>query len=267
MKEVTCKTIITKSKLPTVDYSCNLYIGCTHSCTYCYAEFMKRFTGHISKKWGTFVDYKINAVEVLRKEIKKIERDKWLFLGSVTDTYQPVEEKLNLTRECLKIFLEHQQSISILTKSDLVTRDIDLFSKFDNIEVGMSISYIDERFSKLKLGATKISGRIQALKELKNANIKTYAFIGPIIPQITNLEEIFSLIGQDVDFVMGETLNLKFASLNEFKILLIGFCGSREAANIIKLCKSEKYSNEIKSEFESLCDKYSIENRGFFVHV
>lgn len=141
MKAIKCKTILTKSKLPKVDYCYNAYVGCTHSCKYCYAEFMKKFTGHINDEWGKFIDYKENAVDILKKEVRKIEKDKWVLMGSVTDTYQPIEKKLLLTRKSLEVFLEYQVPVSILTKSDLVMRDIDILMKFPKCEVGVSCAF------------------------------------------------------------------------------------------------------------------------------
>ncbi len=108
MAEIIAKTIITTSKLPEVDFCFNPYIGCTHACAYCYARFMGRFTGHAGEQWGRYLDWKINAPELLRKELPKIkEKGGTVIMGSVTDCYQPAEKNLKITRKSLKEFLKH----------------------------------------------------------------------------------------------------------------------------------------------------------------
>ena len=97
IKEVEVKSILSKSNLPVCEYSVNPYAGCTHACKYCYASFMKRFTGH-TEDWGTFLDVKN------WKELKNPGKykDKELFIGSVTDPYNPQEETYGRTRALLK---------------------------------------------------------------------------------------------------------------------------------------------------------------------
>lgn len=267
MNSVRCKTILIKSKLPKVDYCFNTYIGCTHSCKYCYAEFMKRFTGHMDDEWGKFIDYKENAIDVLEKEIKKIEKGKWVLLGSVTDAYQPVEKKTRLTRRSLEVFLRNQIPVSLLTKSDLVTRDIDLFSQFKNCEVGISCGIIDEKAAAvLEPHASSPCQRLAALKKLKKAGIKTYLFLGPIIPHLTNIDSIFSAAGNDVDFIMAEALNLKCGNPKQLKSTLLALAGEKKSDEIYKSCRSREYWLNAENKFNNLCAVYKIENRGFFKH-
>ncbi len=268
MNAIKCKTILTKSKLPNVDYCYNAYVGCTHSCKYCYATFMKRFTGHGNEQWGSFIDYKENAIDVLQKEVKRIERDKWVLMGSVTDSYQPIEKKLLLTRKSLEIFLSNQIPISILTKSDLIVRDIDILSRFDKCEVGISYSFTDEKIaSVLEPNASSLYKRVSALKQLKQAGIKTYIFIGPIIPQLTKLKDIFNIAGQYADFIMAEALNLRCGNLNALKIIIEELAGEENGSEIIGLCKNKDYWTSIENEYKELCKDFGIENRGLFVHT
>ena len=134
VKEIKAKSILQKSGLPDVDWVINPYTGCRFGCKYCYAAFVGKFK-HPGEKWGSFLDAKINAPELLRKELsKKLKNTKdigTIFLSSVTDPYQGLEAKYKLTRKCLEILLDfdYQGKISILTKSTLVSRDIDLFKK------------------------------------------------------------------------------------------------------------------------------------------
>ncbi len=91
IKEIKVKSVLTKTGIPGVDYCINPYVGCSHSCRYCYATFMTRYSGH-TEAWGEFVDIKVNAPEVLEKEIKRKKKGR-VIISSVTDAYQPVEGK------------------------------------------------------------------------------------------------------------------------------------------------------------------------------
>src|SRR3990172_5539619 len=143
IREIKAKSILTKSGIPGVDYCINPYVGCSHGCRYCYATFMKKYTGH-TEPWGSFVDVKINAPEILQKQLKRAKRGRVL-ISSVTDAYQPIESKYKLTRQCLEILLQSQFPVDILTKSPLVLRDTDLIKKFKDIEVGITITTNEEK--------------------------------------------------------------------------------------------------------------------------
>jgi len=123
VKEILCKSVLSKSGISSVDYAVNPYVGCQHGCVYCYARFMKRFTGH-GEEWGEFVDVRVNAPQVLTRELSRTAKGVVL-LSSVTDPYQPLEKKYELTRKCLQKLLMYQFPITILTKSTLVLRDLD----------------------------------------------------------------------------------------------------------------------------------------------
>ena len=132
IKEVTAKSILNKSKI--FDYCLNPYTGCQHNCKYCYARlFMKRYSGH-AEPWGQFVDAKVNAPELLKKQLVRAKRgDVWI--SSVTDPYQPLEAKFELTRQCLMELVKKQFPVSIQTKSDLVLRELDLIQELEEIQV------------------------------------------------------------------------------------------------------------------------------------
>ena len=133
IKEIHVKNVMTKSNLPVADYSVNPYVGCTHGCKYCYASFMKRFTNHL-EPWGSFVDVKYWP------EIKNARKfaGKEAFIGSVTDPYQPCEEKFRRTRSLLEQLQGSGIRISIATRSDLVRRDLDLIRTFPGARVSWS---------------------------------------------------------------------------------------------------------------------------------
>ncbi len=172
---------------------------------------MLRYRPH-AEKWGSFVDVKINAPEILRQQLGK-KKPALVLLSSVTDPYQPIEEKYCLTRRCLQILLEADFPISILTKSALVCRDIDLFQRFTSCEVGITVTTLDERIrSVFEPGASTSGDRIEALQKLREAGLSTYAFLGPIIP-ILGEEKLENLVTElhrvNVNRVLVDRLNIK----------------------------------------------------------
>jgi len=204
IKEKKVKSILSKSGIPGVDYCINPYVGCSHGCRYCYATFMKRFTGH-TEPWGSFVDVKTNAPEVLQRQIKKAARGH-ILISSVTDPYQPIEEKYKLTRRCLEVLLPYQSSVDILTKSTLVLRDLDLLKRFKEVEVGITITTDDDEIRKIfEPHASPIPARIQALKTLFETGLKTYVFIGPLLPM--NPEALSEKLNPYVHSVLIDRMN------------------------------------------------------------
>ena len=188
IKEIQCKSILTKSNLPEVDYCINPYVGCLHGCSYCYASFMKRFTGHL-EEWGAFLDVKINAPEILKKQLTPRKKKGAILIGSVTDAYQPIERRYGITRRILEILAKHEFPVSILTKSALVMRDIDVIKKMRSCEVGITITSLDESISRIfEPVASSPQKRLDTLSFFKDNNIKTYAFVGPILPGITEIK-------------------------------------------------------------------------------
>lgn len=186
IREVYAKSILSKSGIPGVTYCVNPYTGCAHACRYCYATFMKRFTGH-TDPWGSFVDVKMNAPEILRKQLKRAQRGT-VMLSSVTDPYQPVEVKYKLTRRCLEALALYQLPVSILTKSPLVLRDTDIIGDIKDMEVGITITTDEDRVRKIfEPHAPPIVARIDALRKLHKAGINTYVFIGPLLPMNPDL--------------------------------------------------------------------------------
>ena len=189
IKEITTKNVLTKSNLPVADYSVNPYVGCAHACRYCYASFMKRFTNH-RETWGEFVDVK-NWTPI--KNPQKYS-EKEFFIGSVTDPYQPCEEKFKRTRAFLEQMINSNCKISIATKSDLVTRDIDLIKKFPESRVSFSINTLDEKFRAEMDCALSIERRnfcnliwLENLNLRGNYRVKILDFIREKYPDLTEL--------------------------------------------------------------------------------
>ena len=202
--EVTTKNIMTKSSLPVGGYSVNPYVGCTHACKYCYASFMKRFTGH-TEAWGTFLDVK-HWPEI--KNPRKYAGQR-VVIGSVTDGYNPQEERFRNTRKLLEQLRGSGAEILICTKSDLVLRDLDLLRELGRVTVSWSINTLDEAFRKDMDSAVSIERRIAAMKQVYDAGIRTVCFVAPVFPGITDFEAIFRRVKDQCDLFWLENLNLR----------------------------------------------------------
>jgi DNA repair photolyase len=202
---IKAKSILSKSQI--YDYALNPYVGCQHECIYCYAKFMKRFTGH-KEKWGEFVDVKINAPDLLGHEVKRKKKGR-VWISGVCDPYQPLEKKYTLTKICLEILVQNNWPITIQTKSALVLRDIEIMKRANDIEVGFTITTADEKIRMIfEPGALPVSDRIQALAPLHSKGIRTFAMIAPILP---GPEGLVNELKGKVDYVILDRLNYHYA--------------------------------------------------------
>lgn len=205
IREIKAKSILSKSQV--YDYALNPYVGCQHGCVYCYAKFVKRFTGH-REKWGEFVDIKINAPELLAREVKKKKVGR-VWISGVCDPYQPLEKRYMLTKRCLVILVENGWPVTVQTKSPLVLRDIEALKRLKNTQVGFTITTADEKIRKIfEPGAPSSSKRIEALANLHSNGISTFAMIAPILP---GAEGLVSALQGKVENVLLDKLNYHYA--------------------------------------------------------
>ena len=205
VKEVRAKSILSPSKIHR--YVVNPYTGCQHGCTYCYARFMKRVTGH-KEPWGEFVDVKINAPELLEKEIRKKQRGT-VWVSGVCDPYQPLEATYRLTRRCLEILARNEWPVIIQTRSPLVLRDIDIIREAREFEVGLSITTADEEIRKIfEPDAPPIPERIASLEKLHSEGIRTFAMIAPVLP---GAEGLAQLLKGKIDYCIIDRMNYHYA--------------------------------------------------------
>jgi len=220
INEVEAKSVLTKSKLPGVEYVVNPYIGCQFGCLYCYASFMGRFVNEPIERWGHYLYARTNAPQVFEREYRKLRSRgsaPSMLLSSVTDPYQGAEKKYKLTRGILEILAEepYPGEVSILTKSPLVLRDIDLFQRIPKIDIGMTVTSTDDKICRfLEVYAPDVRHRFDTLHTLNMQGIKTYAFIGPLLPHFRYEEEqldaLFRAVANaGVRSVFVEHMNLK----------------------------------------------------------
>lgn len=241
IKEIQVKSILSTSNLPVGDYSANPYVGCTHACKYCYASFMKRFTGH-PEPWGTFLDVKYwPEIPNPRKYAGKR-----LFIGSVTDPYNPQEETYRRTRALLEQLQHTGAEISIATKSDLVLRDLDLIKTFPNARVSWSINTLDEQFQADMDGAASIARRLAAIKAFHEAGVRTTCFISPIFPGITDIPAIVEQVDGRCNLIWLENLNLR----GSYKSVILDYI-KRHHPGLVPLYR-EIYQEGNRSYWEAL---------------
>lgn len=214
IKKINVKSIMTKSNLPVSDYSVNPYVGCTYNCKYCYASFMKRFTGHL-EPWGKFLDVKYWP------EIKNPQKyaGKELFIGSVTDPYVPQEKTYERTKALLLQMKDSGAKISISTKSDLILRDLELIKSYPDARVAWSINTLDEKFRRDMDSAVPIEKRFKAMETFYKAGVRTTCFISPIFPGITDVKAIIDRAKKQCNLIWLENLNLR----GDYKVVIMDY--------------------------------------------
>ena len=242
VREIRAKSILSRSKV--FPYVINPYVGCQHACSYCYARFMKKFTGH-REAWGLFVDVKINAPELLKKDIRG-KKKAAVWISGVCDPYQPLEEKYRLSRQCLGILALDDWPVVIQTRSPLVLRDVDILKEFENVEVGFSIATADDEMRKLfESGTSSIPDRISALEELHGMGIRTYAMIAPLLP---GAEGLIEHLAGAVDYVLVDRMNYHHA-------------GAVYRKHRLQEYSTEAYFNRMGREIGSRCSRLGIKCR------
>jgi DNA repair photolyase len=214
VNEVSCKTVLHEME-GTGEYTANFYRGCSHGCVYCYAPSLV----HAERPWGSFVDVKVNAAEVLRRELSKARRGV-VFLSSASDPYQPVEAKYRLTRMALEALLRKDFPVIILTRSPLVLRDLDLLKRFRWLRIGFSISSVPGKL--YEPGVAPVERRIETLRALGEAGIKTWVSMAPLIPQKMDI---------DVRELLGK---LKAAGVSSVSAGILRFNGYQESKEMFE---------------------------------
>jgi len=263
VNEIEVKSLVTKTQVPAADYVINPYIGCPHKCIYCYAEFMKRFTNH-HEAWGDFLDVKRFAGKL---NVKKYAR-RHVVLSTVTDAYNPFEKKYGITREILKAFAGADAYISILTKSDLVLRDLDILRKLRYAEVGISLNTTDDFWrEQTESGAASVAKRVNTLRVLKEEGVPCHVFVSPIFPGITDFKAIIETCAPYTKEFHFENLNLRGA----FRSRVLDFI-SRYNPGLLPLYdgiykyKDNGYWEAQEKEITGFCKKHKLKCISYFYH-
>ncbi len=203
-RKIRVKRALSRSGLPDLDYALNPYVGCFHSCIYCYGRHYTRYE-EVRRRWGSFVLIKENIVEVLKKEVLRLRKGV-VGVATITDPYQPIEASEELSRASIDALLKSGFKVDVQTKSPMVVRDIDIFSSNrERVEVGITITTMNDHVASIvEPNAPPPSRRADALRELHRSRIKTWVFLGPIIPGVNDDVSTIS----DVVDVAAETASL-----------------------------------------------------------
>ena len=252
IQKIATNGILTKTNTPLGGYCANPYVGCPHGCKYCYASFMKRFTNH-PEKWGTFLDVKEwdNITNIRKYSGQSI------LIGSVTDPYNPFEEKYQRTRALLEELVQIDCKLMILTKSDLVLRDLDLLTKMKNVTVGLSINTLDENFKNDMDDAPSIKRRLDAMRKLYRAGLRVVCFISPIFPGITDVQAIVEKVKDQCDLIWLENLNLR----GDYKQVILKYIATHHADKV--QLYDAIYNKNDRTYWQQLSDqmqKYATDN-------
>ncbi|WP_144395234.1 PA0069 family radical SAM protein [Pleionea sediminis] len=194
--EEQCRSIISTNQSPDVpfEHSINPYRGCEHGCIYCFARPSHAYWDlSPGLDFETNIIYKSNAVAELKKKLNNPNYQcKPIALGVNTDAYQPIEEKLQLTRALLEVLLEFRHPVHLLTKSNLVLRDLDIIKELNAhnlISVGISITTLNNHLKTImEPRAASPKSRLKIMKELSDIKVPVHALIAPIIPGINDHE-------------------------------------------------------------------------------
>ena len=269
INEVKCKSILNKSGISGIDYSINPYYGCAHKCQYCYAVFMKKFTGH-TEPWGDFVDVKINAPEALARQLQRLKKRSHISFGTVCDPYQPLELKYQVTRQCLEILTHYRHRVSILTKSTIVIRDADILRRLYKVRVSFTITSMDEQIRKVFEPVTPPAKmRFRAIRTLVQDNIRTSVFVAPVIPYVSDsaatITDIFrGAKAAGAEYVMFDTLNpYPKVWRNTQRLVKKHFPDRLESFNSYYTNRS-MYKVHLRERIRSLGQKYNIDYRFAF---
>lgn len=263
IKEIQTNDYVTKSNLPFCDYVINPYVGCTHACKYCYASFMKRFTGH-TEEWGTFLDVKRCMKPISGKKLT----GKAVFLSSVTDPYNAAEKKFELTRDILTQLKEIDCTLYISTKSSLILRDLDLLKEQKNLTVAVSLNTLNESFRRAMDRGSSVEERLNTLKTLHENGIFTVLFMSPIFPGITDFRELVEASNSFVDEYWFENLNLR----GEYRSTILEYI-RKSYPQLESLYRrifnagDTSYWQELEREFIAYCTENQIRFVNAFNHT
>jgi DNA repair photolyase len=194
--EITCKSAVHRVQgMPYLKWSLNPYGGCVHRCRFCFAvQYRVVAEQGTQQDFGTRLFVKTNFVEVLARELRRPGlQGEHLTLGTATDPYQPVEGRYRLTRGALQLMRDHANPMSLLTKSPLIVRDVDVLASLARIasaEVFFSITTVDlDLWRTVEPGTANPFNRLRAMRSLREAGVTAGVMMAPILPGITDSAE------------------------------------------------------------------------------
>mgnify|MGYP003316211254 FL=1 len=204
VQEIYCKTLLNKIDVPRFPFrwTLNPYRGCRHACTYCYARPTHEFLGQDpGRDFETRVFAKVNAAEVLRRELKRPSwRRESIAIGTASDPYEPAEAEYKITRDILHVLRDFRNPVSITTKGILVRRDADILAElsgFADVHVNFSVGTINEKTWKImEPGTPNPFARLEVMQYLVENGVSAGVMMAPLLPGISddeaNIQEVVS---------------------------------------------------------------------------
>ena len=255
------KTYLTKSNIPGAGYVINPYVGCPHRCLYCYAKYMRKFSAH-TEPWGEFLDVKLCNAPLHPAQLFH----QHVMLSSVTDAYNPFEQKYEITRRILQQLVACQAYVSVLTKSDLVTRDIDLLKQLPGCEVTFSFSITDETVRQLvEPGAACVQKRLEALKTLQEAGIPTAVMAAPLLPGISDFKAIVTAAAPYTRTFRFDSLNMRATFQHKLMDFIdVHYPHLLPLYNEIYLQGKRTYWEKLEQEIKQFCQAQGVTAETFF---
>ncbi|MCP3950676.1 MAG: radical SAM protein [Desulfobacterales bacterium] len=244
------RPVLTPCTLEGRNYQIDPYIGCEHYCYYCYA------LNQAKTDWRKEIRMHKDITSQLESELEGIE-PQTIYMGWQTDPYQPCEAEYRQTRQVLELLLEKGFSASILTKSDLVLRDMDLLQKMGAAGVSCSVAFNDNHTRRLfEANTVDTERRIEALHQLKTAGVRTGALLCPVIPYITDATQLVELLAPCTDLIWIYGLSIMDRSdqswLNVQKILIREFPDLLEKIEPAIFSKKHSYWTKLREDLMTL---------------
>ena len=254
VRELEVSNIILNSKQNEFDLVINPYTGCPNACKYCYASFMRRFSRH-QEEWGKFLDVKLWKGNF---DAKKLE-GKRILISSVTEPYNYFENKYKVTRDILKKLEGIDCSVTINTKSGLISRDIDVLKKLKDVTVSFSICTLDENINKQLESEYPLNERFEALKKVHENRIKVCVNVAPIFPILTDWKGIVEKTKAFACEYIFESLTLR----NEFKPAILNYIWANHKelySQYYEIYKENRssYFDKLFSEIEEYCQEHNL---------
>jgi len=252
MKVSTCshRPVLETCELDNFDYQIDPYIGCEHYCYYCYV------LGQAETDWTEEILIHKDMAGQLSKELEGVS-PQCIYMGWRTDPYQPCEAEYRQTRRVLELLLEKGHSTSILTKSDLILRDLDVFQAISDPAVSVSVAFTDNGDRKqFEANTIDTELRIEALQACKEAGIKTSALLCPVIPYITAVIPLIEMLAPHTDKIWIYGLSILDRSdrnwQNVERILGNNFPELKEQIETVVFCKNHSYWRALREDLSHL---------------
>ena len=244
------RPILVPCGLKNFNYQIDPYVGCEHNCYYCYV------LNRAETDWTKEIFVYNDISDQLSGELEKISPQK-IYMGYYTDPYQPSEAEHCQTRKVLKLFLEKGFSAGILTKSDLVVRDMDLLQEMDNASVSVSVAFNDSHTrQQFEAKAIDTEARIRALQKLRQAGIQTSALICPVIPYITDVTPLIDMLELHTDAIWIYSLSINERSDRNWQnvqgILHTHFPNLKEQIETVLFAEEHSYWAEQRQQLTEL---------------